>query len=65
MFVAQEIEKLERVGQALGDQPLLRAAFVSGGLSLSQVLTLIGTEELEGDLGAERAAPGGRVIAPV
>ena len=65
MFVTEEIETLERVGRALDDQPLLRAAFVSGGLSLSKVLKLIGTEELEYDLGDPRAASGGRVIAPV
>jgi hypothetical protein len=65
MFVAEEIQELEWVGQALDRQPLLRAAFVSGGLSLSQVQTLLGTEELERDLGVRRVASGGRVIAPV
>ena len=65
MFVTQEIEALERVGQALERRPLLRAAFISGGLSLSQVLSQISTEELEHDLGAQRVASGERVIAPV
>ena len=64
MFV-REIELVERVGRALERQPLLRAAFVSGGLSLSQVLSLLSAEELEHDLGAVRAASGRRVIAPV
>jgi hypothetical protein len=65
MFVKNEIEEIERAGQALDHQPLLRAAFVAGGLNLSQVLELSGTEELEHDLGAGRATSGGRVIAPV
>ena len=65
MFVTHEIERLELVGRALDREPLLRAAFVSGGLSLSQVLKLIGAAELEHDLGDPRAASDGRAIAPV
>ena len=65
MFVTHEIEKLELVGRSLDREPLLRAAFVSGGLDLSQALKLIGAEELEHDLGVTRAASDGRAIAPV
>ena len=65
MFVKNEIEQIERAANALDRQPLLRAAFVAGGLNLSKVLELIGTEELEHDLGAGRATSGRRVIAPV
>jgi hypothetical protein len=47
MFVKNEIEEIENVARELECHPLLRAAFASGGLTLSRVRALLREEETE------------------
>jgi hypothetical protein len=47
MFVKNEIEEIEGVARELECNPLLRAAFASGGLTLSHVRVLLREEEAE------------------
>jgi hypothetical protein len=47
MFVDRKIDELEGVARELECQPLLRAAFASGGLSYPQVRMLIREEATE------------------
>jgi len=57
MFLEQEMREVEVVADVLEREPLLRAAFTSGGLTLSQVRSLILEEA--GDSGSAEPSSAG------